>query len=455
MENYKGIYYYESKEKNFYEGGAHFRYKDLFKALISLGGMILDEEYHYFNTTNNENIDILSLSKINKDKKQKQKIRTRNIVKLNYVNNPNTQIKFNDNKFHKKNYLSKNDINHFIPRNNTIFANNNFFDNKINNNNCSFNLANLNTKRNISNNNNLIKAPIYKKVNKSNIIKKMKFNYIINNDNKKINIFNYLKYIHQRNKSDNFINYVNTNNYNKIYSSNNININNLTNSYEKKIFNYNKNYNIVNNNKNIETSKDQSLNNKKQNNLMVYNKSQANINKFNTEFNFTGKKIKKSRNIMNKNKLTNRNTMENNEIIDFSGNSTNNIFLNELREINTINNYSSFVNFTNNPINNTNNINNNINDNIVLSPNKIIHLARKINHNGKIMNNKIVLEKYIRKKINIFPSFDKNNNSNKKNGGKNLSRNMNNTSFKFSEKSLQFKTSSSINNINKYNFGKE
>lgn len=33
MEEYKGIFYNDNSEKRFYEGGAHFRYSDLVKAL--------------------------------------------------------------------------------------------------------------------------------------------------------------------------------------------------------------------------------------------------------------------------------------------------------------------------------------------------------------------------------------------------------------------------------------
>jgi hypothetical protein len=33
MNNYKGIFYESIEEKKFYEGGAHFSYKDLFKKL--------------------------------------------------------------------------------------------------------------------------------------------------------------------------------------------------------------------------------------------------------------------------------------------------------------------------------------------------------------------------------------------------------------------------------------
>ena len=36
MNEYKGIYYQDDTEQHFYEGGAHFKYKDLYTILESL-----------------------------------------------------------------------------------------------------------------------------------------------------------------------------------------------------------------------------------------------------------------------------------------------------------------------------------------------------------------------------------------------------------------------------------
>ena len=36
MEEYKGIYYNDDKEQQYYEGGAHFKYKELYKILEEL-----------------------------------------------------------------------------------------------------------------------------------------------------------------------------------------------------------------------------------------------------------------------------------------------------------------------------------------------------------------------------------------------------------------------------------
>ena len=44
MENYKGLYYNDSKEQKYFEGGAHFKYESLFKVLLSLGGKIQEDK---------------------------------------------------------------------------------------------------------------------------------------------------------------------------------------------------------------------------------------------------------------------------------------------------------------------------------------------------------------------------------------------------------------------------
>jgi hypothetical protein len=40
MEEYKGIYYNDDKEQQYYEGGAHFKYKELYKILEELAKKI-------------------------------------------------------------------------------------------------------------------------------------------------------------------------------------------------------------------------------------------------------------------------------------------------------------------------------------------------------------------------------------------------------------------------------
>lgn len=40
MEDYKGIYYNDETEQKYYEGGAHFKYKELYKILEELSKKI-------------------------------------------------------------------------------------------------------------------------------------------------------------------------------------------------------------------------------------------------------------------------------------------------------------------------------------------------------------------------------------------------------------------------------
>ena len=97
MENYKGIYYNETKQQKFYEGGAHFKYKALFNILLSLGGFIEEDITKYYTNNsqkrdkikNNKDIDSLLI----KVKGKQSKYKTRNFHQFNYINNPNTQIK--------------------------------------------------------------------------------------------------------------------------------------------------------------------------------------------------------------------------------------------------------------------------------------------------------------------------------------------------------------------------
>ena len=147
MEEYKGIYYNESKEEKFFEGGAHFRYKDLFQILLALGGILPNGNYYYsiafnkdnINTNNNRNINpIIGLGKVvtnEKDKKNKPK--TRNINNMNYINHPNTKINLNTKKIIKKTNLFINKLNHIKQK-------------KIIINNFNYNNENIKTNKNIN-----------------------------------------------------------------------------------------------------------------------------------------------------------------------------------------------------------------------------------------------------------------------------------------------------------------
>ncbi len=110
MEDYKGIYYGEEKEQKSFEGGAHFRYKDLYNILKILGGEINENdenknsdlldiktifnanfnnnEYNYSNNNDNINFNNNPLTNI-------EKSHSRNLNKFNYLNNPNTKVSSN------------------------------------------------------------------------------------------------------------------------------------------------------------------------------------------------------------------------------------------------------------------------------------------------------------------------------------------------------------------------
>ena len=92
MDNYKGIYYNETKEQQYYEGGAHFPYKVLFNILLNLGGTLSQNEY-INNYNNNDDINRDNYIKNSRDKNL-IKYKTRNIDNNDkYRNNPNTLIK--------------------------------------------------------------------------------------------------------------------------------------------------------------------------------------------------------------------------------------------------------------------------------------------------------------------------------------------------------------------------
>ena len=456
MENYKGIYYNESKEQKYFEGGAHFKYKDLFMILKALGGIMPEDKYFYSNIhknidiNKNKNSNIYSFPIKEKDKKLKPK--TRNILSNNYANNPNTKKTVNSNKVQRKAHLSINNFNRIKSKNIVI----NEYElmeekNKNNNyNNGESTLVHPNTQR-YHTNNNFIKTFLNKKNNtinnKKNIVQKINSKNDINTRKDYVNILNYLKFIHHKNKSDAFVNNYNNNQNNNIQLLNNMVIRKKNTTFsEKNNINNNKKSIEMNSNNintlNINGSKDKNLNIKKNNCLMVYGKSKINLSKvrLNTEIYYYENGIKKSRNIFNKNILTFKKTFENQKSSDFKTNDMNNnnddTTHNILSSIIPLNNNT--LNY-NNSIENNNSITNNINNNKTLNLNK----------DGK----NIALKKYIKKKINQCYDFNKKNIIKK--NGKKISRNINNNfNSNYNEQNFKFKTSSDINNINKFKLGK-
>ena len=109
MDNYKGLYYKETKEQKFYEGGAHFPYEELYEILVylkeeqdkQLKKEIKEQNKNKQNDKNptmveeNSNIHIYDLiqNHNNNNNANKAKTRTRNVLNSCFYNNPNTMIK--------------------------------------------------------------------------------------------------------------------------------------------------------------------------------------------------------------------------------------------------------------------------------------------------------------------------------------------------------------------------
>ena len=445
MRDYKGLYYNESKERKFFEGGAHFRYKDLFKLLVSLGGILTEDNSKNGTTLKNNNVYTTINKNINsiteKEKYKKSRPRTRNINNLNFINNPNTKISLNSNMPQKRSNLSINNLNH-IRHKNFIIKDLNLFEEKITNN-KNYNKNNKttffapNTQR--YHNNNLAKTLLNKKTNKY-INEPINSN---NNDESKNynNLMNYMKYIHSKNKSVTFLKTDrNNSNNNNIDKLNKIKIN-------KKIIYLDKN-NLINIKKKIkintdninnlnsdENEKYRNIFNKKNNCLMIYSKSKINLSKprLNTQINNFGHYIKKSRNIVNKNYLNYLKSLDNNENKIYNNNINYNLF----------NNIINKDEYNNNDISSTIYINNKTINSISVDKNTTMYNNKeKPNKNGKK-----VFQKYVKKKINKFQNFNKTNLT-KNNGKKIISRNINSLNSGFNNQNIKYKTSFGMDNIN-------
>ena len=81
MDNYKGLYYKESKDQRFYEAGAHFSYRELYEILLYLKeeqDKSLECKEQQKEINNNQNNKNSNLSGINS-----------NILKYNIFQNNN------------------------------------------------------------------------------------------------------------------------------------------------------------------------------------------------------------------------------------------------------------------------------------------------------------------------------------------------------------------------------
>ena len=279
MDNYKGLYYKETKEQKFYEGGAHFPYKELYEILVYLKeeqDKKLKELLKEQNTTPN-NEETTTLNNINPNtyiydfiqnhnkNSNKTKTKTRNeinhlynnpntLIKKNVVKNKNQQINiglsFNEKRDASKSRNYKND--YVLFYNKTSNQMNRDDKNMLQETNISGirtrnNLSNYIQKKYIGKNNstnqikhkkinlnNYLYSNIHKEYNRNNNItdKNIRNDSYISNNSKKINIFNNFEYSKIKNLN-------NSNNLSKgrkvnssIHKLNNININNFINTNE-------------------------------------------------------------------------------------------------------------------------------------------------------------------------------------------------------------------------------
>lgn len=110
MEEYKGIFYNDNSEKRYYEGGAHFKYSDLVKALS-----ILQRKAPQKNS-----IDLLGrcnvIYKLSPMKKEGRNYSNNNNIRLSYKinsNNTNHSIKSYKEQINKNSYsIYSRNINH-------------------------------------------------------------------------------------------------------------------------------------------------------------------------------------------------------------------------------------------------------------------------------------------------------------------------------------------------------
>ena len=467
MENYKGVYYNETKEQKFYEGGAHFKFKDLFNMLKVLGGVLPEEEHinHSNSLIKNKNInkennmDININSIFNEGQEEKLRQKTRNINQFNYFNNPNTQITFNKNSRNKNNNLSIKKS--YMAPSRNIDKNSIFFDeiNK-NYNNINASTFNYSIKNNLKNN--LTQTFLHKRRNNLNSEEKINS---IDNNNQYIYLNN-LKYVHNRNRSDAYIKSIN-NNLEEIKKYHVMNKNLKASSKKvfipkyKYNFNYSNNINDIKlsqfNNNNITNNK---LNIRKNNYSIAYGKDTNNYfkdkldNNLLNNYNFLNYG-EYSKNVFNKNMDEYKKNFEFKKDNDYKGKYINNFFdsandnkIDYLKNSNSGMNMNKYINGTTNKkrhlfCNNLSVKNNlNIND--------------KILKNNK---NDSLFQKYIKKRISQLSIFNNNNLGDiGKNISKNMSRNIknmsNNYNYNYTTQNLKFKTSSGIKYINKYNFKK-
>ena len=393
MDNYKGIYYNETKEQQYYEGGAHFPYKVLFNILLNLGGTLSQNEY-INNYNNNDDINRDNYIKNSRDKNLIN-YKTRNIDNNDkYRNNPNTLIKHSSSKFRNNNnenskqkYISRNDAN-LIYNNYSYFNNRNYATS-----------SNINhSKKNIDNH--LLQILLSKKEKEKNNEQK---NNDENNSDNRYSFLQLFKNLHNRKRTEY---YTNIEKINKIK----INIEekkqeNSKNDFPSNLRNkiniiksYNKGkYSLEINGKKQKFNEYKEINNKNKDNT-----SEIKLNPQNNPYLSYFQNInKKSRNLGSNNYIEYKNTFENNKN-DLSSNYTK-IYSN---------NY--LFKTSDNNDNNQRNENNNFLKVNINNGKKNSYIFREKNLNNKEINveknqNNFGIQKYKRKKINQLYCFKQNN----------------------------------------------
>ena len=386
MDDYKGIYYKETKEQKYYEGGAHFPYKVLFNILLDLGGIVSHDEYNYNYSTNEQNLLLLK----EKEERIRNKYKTRNFDQhdSNYKNNPNTLIKYssqnilNNKENDKKNYVSRNVKN--SSYNNNIYLSKRNYGTSIN-----IHLSKKNT------DNHLLQILLNKKAKEKQ--NEEKNNDESSNDNR-YSIINFYRNIHLRNRSQLSNNISNT----KIIKINKNDklVENSKNDFKDYI---RKKINII---KSFETNK-RSLeingNNKEVNNEKeIMNNNNKNISEIQNNsrvepfLSYFDNISKKSRNIVNNNLIEYNNTCENNKHLG---------------------NNNTLFKTSNNNIKQENKINKGFIFKLTKDKNNLSNRFRNSIFQTNIINNKeiniqpknFILQKYKKKKINQICCFNHDN----------------------------------------------
>ena len=412
MENYKGIYYNETKEQQYYEGGAHFPYKVLFNILLNLGGTLLKEECN--NKYNNYDINKNNYIKNSKEKNI-IKYKTRNLDNNDiYRNNPNTLVKHSSSKFmnnqenNRQKFISRNDAN-MLYNGYSYFNNRNYMtSNNINQ-----------SKKNIDNR--LLQILLSKKEKEKEKHHEEK-NNDENNSNNKYSILNFFKSSHLRNRSEYYTNFEN-NKKNKINNEEKKQENSKNDfpSYIRNKINIIKSYNNGKYSLEINGKKQKLNENKELNNKNKDIISEDRVNPGNKPYlNYFENINKKSRNLGSNNYIEYKNTFENNKN-DISSNYTN-IYSN---------NYL-FKTSDNNNNNQKNAVNNFLKVNINKEKNNLYIKEKNVEKN---INN-FGMQKYKKKKINQLCCFNQNN-SKVKSGSNIFAKNINKINIIHNVKTLK------------------